>query len=82
MREVALSKIQTPPRAPVERAFFNNLLKHSVIKIKSNGDRGHPCLNPHSTWKKPDAAPYMRILKEAEVKQHMIQFMKRWGKPI
>lgn len=53
----------------IETELFNNLHKPCMIKRKIKGERGKPCLNPRSTWQKPNATPFMRTLKETEVKK-------------
>ena len=52
------------------------LLKPSATSKKSRGDRGQPCLNPRSAWKKGEAAPLMRTAKEAVVIHAKIHFIK------
>jgi len=71
-----LSVIETPSMAPVERTFFNSLVKPSIIRRNNKGEIGHPCLSHLSVWKKPKAAPLTRTLNDIEVKQHIIQLIK------
>ena len=52
------------------------LLKPSTTSKKSRGDRGQPCLNPRSAWKKGEAAPLMRTAKEVVAMHAKIYFMK------
>ena len=52
------------------------LLKPSTTSKKSRADRGQPCLNPRSTWKKGEVSPLMRTVKEVVVMHAKIHFMK------
>ena len=52
------------------------LLKPSATSKKSRRERGQPCLDPHSAWKKGDAAPLMRTAKEVVVIHAKIHFIK------
>ena len=68
--------ILIPSNSPLLFASRIALLKPSATSKKSRGERGHPCLNPCSAWKKGDAAPLMRTAKEAVVIHAKIYFMK------
>jgi len=52
-----------------------------MTKIKISGDKGHPCLTPHSIVKKEEATPLISIEKDTKVKQAIIQFVKDTPKP-
>ena len=68
--------IPSPSNNPLLFASRIALLKPSTTSKKSRGDRGQPCLNPYSAWKKGEAAPLMRTAKEAIVMHAKIIFMK------
>ena len=68
--------ILIPSNNPLLFASRIALLKPSTTSKKSRGDRGKPCLNPCSAWKKGEAAPLMRNTKEAVVIHAKIHFMK------
>ena len=68
--------ILIPSNNPLLFASRIALLKPSANSKKSRGDRGQPCLNPCSAWKKVEASPLMRTAKEAVVMHAKIHFMK------
>ena len=70
-----------PSNNPLLFASRMALLKPSATSKKSRGDRGQPCLNPCSTWKKGEVAPFMSTAKEVIVMHAKIHFMKGWLKP-
>ena len=69
-------EILIPSNNPLLLASRMSLLTPSATRKKSRGERGHPCLNPRSEWKKWDAAPLMRTMKEAVVIHAKIHFIK------
>ena len=68
--------ILIPSNSPLLFTSRIALLKPSATSKKSRGDRGQPCLNPRSTWKKGEVAPLMRTAKETVVMHAKIHFMK------
>ena len=57
-------------------------LSPSIIKMKSKGDKGQPCLIPREALKNFDGVPLIRTTKFAEVRQAIIQLTLRRGTPI
>ena len=68
--------ILRPSNNPLLFASRIALLNPSATSRKSRGDSGKPCLRPLSSWKKGEAAPFMRTAKEAVVMHAKIHFMK------
>ena len=56
------------------------LLRPSMTNRNNSGDRGHPCLSPHSARKERGADPLIKIAKDIEVIQHNPSD-KVWWKP-
>ena len=68
--------ILIPSNSPLLLASRMALLRPFSTSKKSRRERGQPCLDPHSAWKKGDAAPLMRTAKEVVVIHAKFNFMK------
>jgi len=53
-------------------AFLRRRQRPSITKIKSRGDKGHPCLIPRPLWKKRVGKPLINIEYVPVVTQHII----------
>jgi len=71
-----------PSRNPTSVALQISLLKVSITKIKSNGERGSPCRKPLVLGKNPGASPFTKTEKCTVEMQKYTHFLRLEGKPI
>ena len=74
--------ILIPQIRPWSLASDIKRMSPSITRIKSNGDRGNPCLMPQEAEKNFEGVPLTRIAKFAEVRHPMIQLTTKSGTPI
>lgn len=59
-----ISLIENPERNPPSTILEINLLKASITKTKSNGDKPSPCCKPRELLKKLVGVPFTNIEKQ------------------
>jgi hypothetical protein len=64
-----------PVSLPTNLLLFNKMLRISKTRMKSRGERGHPCRSPLSLWNALEASPLIKTARVAVVMQPIIQFV-------